>query len=69
MVVKLKNILLALLATVALSSCHDVDEWEDNPRGNFEALWTILDEHYCFFKEKGVDWDVVHDLEFYKLDK
>lgn len=61
MVVKLKNILLALLATVALSSCHDVEEWEDNPRGNFEALWTILDEHYCFFEEKGVDWDAVHE--------
>lgn len=50
-------IVLALL----LWSCHDVDEFADNPRGNFEQLWTILDEHYCFFREKDVDWDAVHD--------
>jgi hypothetical protein len=38
-----------------------LEEWDNNPKGNFEALWSILDEHYCFFAEKGVDWDAVHD--------
>lgn len=47
--------------SVLLSSCHDIEEWNDNPSGNFEALWTIFDEHYCFFREKGIDWDEVHD--------
>lgn len=32
--------------------------------GNFEALWKLMDEHYCFFdykqKELGVDWNEVH---------
>ena len=40
------------------------EEFENTPRGNFEALWRIMDEHYCFFdlkqKELGVDWDDVH---------
>ena len=42
-----------------LQSCHDIMEYADNPEGNFEALWTILDEHYCFFKYKDIDWTEV----------
>lgn len=49
-----------ILALLTLSSCHSLEEWDDNPRGNFEALWKIMDEHYCFFEEKGVDWNEVY---------
>lgn len=52
--------IVAIIASITCS-CHSVPEQTDNARGNFEALWTIIDEHYCFFKEKGVDWDAVHD--------
>ena len=45
---------------LAAVSCHDIPEYADNPRGNFEALWRTLDEHYCFFSEKDVDWDDVY---------
>ena len=48
------------LLTVFFTSCHSVEEYENDPKGNFEALWTILDEHYCFFREKDIDWDEVH---------
>lgn len=51
--------IIALLS-VLFTSCHSVEEYENNPKGNFEALWTILDEHYCFFREKNIDWDEVH---------
>lgn len=61
-------LLLTAVSLFGLSSCHDVREYADNPRGNFEALWTILDEHYCFFKEKGVDWDAVHDKYSRRID-
>lgn len=53
--------LLCALILSCMSSCHKVEDYANDPRGNFEALWTILDEHYCFFEEKGVDWDAVHD--------
>lgn len=52
---------LVIICALAFWACHDIGEYADNPRGNFEQLWTILDEHYCFFREKGVDWDAVHD--------
>ena len=51
---------LFLLATALIcASCVDEEEFADNPKGNFEALWKIMDEHYCFFREKGVDWNDV----------
>lgn len=54
------RILSGALLLVAFSSCHGIEEWADDPRGNFDALWTIMDEHYCFFSEKDVDWDEVY---------
>lgn len=52
------------LAFPFLFSCVDEDEYPDTPDGNFEALWHILDEHYCFFDYKaeayGLDWDEVY---------
>ena len=60
---KLFYLLLPLLCGLAASSCVDVDEYDDSPRGNFEALWRIMDEHYCFFDYKreayGLDWNEV----------
>lgn len=55
------RLLCLALAVSVLSACHDIEEWNDDPMGNFNALWTILDEHYCFFEQKGIDWNAVYD--------
>lgn len=58
---RLKHYILPILAaSLTLSACHEIEEYDNNPRGNFEQLWSILNEHYCFFEQKGVDWDEVH---------
>lgn len=49
-----------LIIAGTLTSCHDIPEYENDPRGNFEALWSIINEHYCFLDEKGLDWDEIH---------
>ena len=46
---------LLLLAT----SCIREEEFDNTPKGNFEALWQVIDEHYCFFDEKEIDWDEI----------
>lgn len=56
---RLLAFLLAALPLL-LTSCHHIDEWDNDPTGNFDALWTIIDEHYCFLDEKGLDWDEVY---------
>ena len=52
------------IAAILMVACVDIEERNDTPTGNFEALWQILDEHYCFFdykqKEYGLDWNDVY---------
>ena len=56
-----------LLMMIPVSCAWDQEkkdqEYANTPQGNFMALWTIMDERYCFFdlkKERlGVDWDEV----------
>lgn len=62
----MKRISLAFFSLLfAISSCITSDEFEVSPRGDFEALWKIIDERYCFFdfkrEEYGLDWQEVHN--------
>ena len=41
-------ILLALLLLPA--GCIREDDVTNTPEGNFETLWKIIDEHYCFLE-------------------
>lgn len=50
-----------LLCCFVFCSCEKATEYESSPRENFEALWRIMDENYCFFQYKQVDWDEVYD--------
>lgn len=60
------NILLVFIAFF-LASCHEEVEYKNDPYGNFDALWTSIDEHYCFFKYKDVDWKAVGERYRAKL--
>ena len=53
------SILLTLLPL--LNGCIREEEFDNTPQGNFEALWKIIDEQYCFLDYKQIDWDVIHD--------
>lgn len=57
----LNHIVFVFVSVLTLTSCHHVDEWDQDYEGNFDALWTVVDEHYCFFEEKGIDWNDVYD--------
>ena len=41
-------------------SCIGEEESVNTPMGNFEALWKIIDEKYCFFEYKDINWDDIH---------
>ena len=55
---------LLLTLFLFLQSCITEDIPENNPKGNFEALWRIIDTKYCFLdyknKEYGLDWNEVY---------
>ena len=58
---KLRIIDYLVLVGILFSACEKADKYNPSPRDNFEALWQILDENYCFFEFKDIDWDEVHD--------
>ena len=58
----MKNIILLILLAVLLPSCVDEEEHPNTPQGNFEALWQIIDEHYCFFDYKDIDWNNIYNI-------
>lgn len=43
-----------------LSGCIREEEIVNTPQGNFEVLWKIIDEQYCFLEYKQIDWDAIH---------
>ena len=62
---KAKYLLKSLSITAVMTccvSCHSIEEYENNPRGNFEALWDIIDTHYCFLGYKTVDWNNIYQI-------
>lgn len=57
----MKRYIVVWILALTLFSCEKEVEYTSSPQENFEALWRILDENYCFFGYKSVDWDEVHD--------
>lgn len=59
------NILLLLIGLLSATSCIREDVSGNTPEANFESLWKIIDEQYCFLdykkQEYGLDWDQVHE--------
>lgn len=63
-----KTLVFAAFTVLMTASCGKTENariFANTPKGNFEALWHLMDEHYCFFdykeQELGVNWDEVHE--------
>ena len=62
----MKRFLTYLTIPLALlTSCIGEEEFDNSCNGNFEALWQLIDERYCFFaqaeEEFGLDWNAVYN--------
>ena len=63
------KIVLAIgFAFTSLTACSPKEEFSQTPYGNFDALWSILDERYCFFAYKNIDWDEIYTTYRARLD-
>jgi len=58
----LKTLTGVILTATVLQSCHSMEEWDNTAMGNFDALWTVVDQHYCYFEQKGIDWDSIYNV-------
>lgn len=50
---------ILIAGSAFLGGCHSIDSWDNSLEGNFDALWSVLDRHYCFFEQKDIDWTEV----------
>ncbi|MDL2212828.1 S41 family peptidase [Bacteroides sp. OttesenSCG-928-E20] len=53
---------LCFLLLDLFSSCIGELKVENDSMGNFNELWRIIDEKYCFFDYKEIDWDEVYNI-------
>ncbi len=64
---------LLLLSVFLLSGCITEDVAVNTKRGNFETLWKLFDERYCFFDYKaeayGLDWQQVYADYAVRIDE
>lgn len=56
-----KALLVAAFCSLTLCCCVGEEQFDNTKHDNFEALWKIMDEHYCFFDYKDIDWNAIHD--------
>ncbi len=56
-----------------MTGCITEDVATDTRRGNFETLWRLFDEHYCFFdykaEEYGLDWSKAYEDYAVRVDE
>ncbi|MBX9190014.1 S41 family peptidase [Bacteroides sp. K03] len=50
------KVVLIFCCLSGLTACIGEEEYTNDPAGNFEQLWKIIDERYCFLDYKGIDW-------------
>lgn len=58
------HLLLILLPAPFFSGCIREEVYQNDPVGNFDALWKQIDRNYCFFdykhQEYGLDWNAIY---------
>ena len=59
--IKLRWLGILFMLLPLFTSCIREEEFNNSPQGNFEALWKIIDEQYCFLDYKQIDWNAIHD--------
>ncbi|OIP83537.1 MAG: peptidase S41 [Porphyromonadaceae bacterium CG2_30_38_12] len=66
----MKKIVLSLLfISFVVQSCINEPTMEKNdPKGNFEALWKIIDTKYCYLDYKHIRWDSIHSVYAARVD-
>ena len=60
----MKKILLVICVILIFWGCNKeetVTKYNNDPYENFDTLWEILDERYCYFSYKNIDWVGVYN--------
>ena len=69
---KIFTYIVTLLALTLPCGCIEEDSFENSHTGNFDALWNLIDQRYCFLEyaqeQFGLDWNSVYHTYKAKID-
>lgn len=65
---KLRHIFSTIIVAITLTGCHDLPDYDNDVQGNFDALWSTIDQHYCFLDSKGIDWNEIYKVYSARLN-
>ena len=69
---KLSIFLIVFISTFLISCQQSEYSYDETPQGNLDALWTLIDQRYCFltYKEQqlGIKWADLHAKYSAKLN-
>lgn len=69
---KLSTFLIIIVSTFLMSCQRGESEFDTTPQANLDALWTLIDQRYCFlsYKEQqlGFNWAELHAKYSAKLN-
>lgn len=61
---KIFTYIITLLTLSLPCGCIEEDKFDNSPTGNFDALWNLIDQRYCFFdyaqQQFGLDWNSIY---------
>ena len=61
--------LIIILSALLLPSCMNEPAQQPNTsKGNFEALWQIINTKYCYLDYKHINWDSIHTVYLARVD-
>lgn len=61
--------ILLIIGFFTFQACMDEPEIKpDTNKGNFDALWEIIDKQYCYLDYKNIDWRKIYNVYYNGLD-
>lgn len=61
-------VILALMLSLFQGCMKEPDVFPNTNQGNFEALWKIIDQRYCYLDYKNINWDSIHTAYIPRID-
>lgn len=65
-----KLFVISLICSLLFNSCiEEPPVYSNTYKGNFEALWKIIDTRYCYLDYKKINWDSIHTVYADSVEK
>lgn len=70
---KLFTYIITLLTAALPCGCIEEDNFNNSPEGNFDALWSLIDQRYCFLdyaeEQFGLNWNNIYHKYRAKIEE